>query len=124
MRWIGACLLAALYTACTEPALPLMSGGSGPGGNETEVIAWAGGSVSLGSEVMLRVPAGSLARDTTIGIARLPSIPEAPADGFVPFGQGYELTPHGTAFSLAQPVRIAVTVDRQALAAEQHRHLG
>jgi len=116
---IISCLLAAMYAACTDPAPPPMTGGSEPGGDQTgaEITAWAGGSVSFGSEVMLRVPAGSLARDTTIRIARLPSLPDAPADGFVSFGQGYELSPHGTAFSLAQPARIAVTLDRQALAA-------
>jgi len=101
---------AVVCAACTEAAAPPVSSG-------VEISAWAGGSVSFETEVTLHVPAGSLARDTTIEIARLPVIPEVAADGFVAFGQGYELSPHGTAFSLGQPARITMVVDSQALAA-------
>lgn len=90
-----------------------------------EISAWAGGVVSYGNEVRLHVPAGSMERDARIAIARLASVPAIArvadggggGDGFLPSGQGYELTPHGTAFALARPAKISIEVEVAALTA-------
>lgn len=112
--WMMGSVVSGTLMSCGDPQAPPPPA-SGDAG--TPIDAWAGGTVNLGREVTLRVPASSLPRDTRIAIARLGEVPQGGAGSFQPFGQGYELTPHGTEFALAQPARISVAVDRAALSA-------
>lgn len=124
-RAMMSCVLL-LAAACSAPVEDVREADEGSEGEGTEILAWAGGVVSYGREVRLHVPAGSMARDARIAIARLASVPPRPpagvasaADGdrFLPSGQGYELTPHGTAFALAQPAKISIALETSALLA-------
>ena len=104
---LGLLVLALCLPGCTPSGAPA----------GTTVGAVSGGSAHLGDEATLHVPPGSLEKDALITLARLDTVPNVPADGFVPFGQGYEFTPHGTAFALGKPAVLTVRVDRAALAA-------
>ncbi len=76
----------------------------------------AGGSVQLGLEATLTVPAGSLPRDTSIAIERLAAVPDGERGGFAHFGQAYRLTPAGTSFDLQKPATLSLALDMRALA--------
>ena len=90
------CLLLAL--ACTrQSAAP--------------IVAATGGSVALGSEVSLAIPAGSLPEDTTIGIERLGALPEGDKSAFRGVGQVYRMTPAGTQFDLQHPALLTLKLD-------------
>ena len=84
-----------------------------PAGAQAAIRAHAGGAVSFG-EATLWIPAGSLAADATIGIAALEDVPAGATGAFAATGHAYELTPHGTAFSLAVPAVLSVVVDGAA----------
>ncbi|MBK7539151.1 MAG: hypothetical protein IPI49_28050 [Myxococcales bacterium] len=68
-------------------------------------------------DATLWVPAGSLTKDTEIGLRALEALPAHDAGRFTAVGQAYELTPHGTEFTLAFPAVLSVNVDRAAISA-------
>jgi hypothetical protein len=97
-----------LLFACSPP--------DGPPGARELIRSKAGGSVSL-TDATLWVPAESLTEDATIGLTTLDALPPSNPGRFALAGQGYELTPHGTQFTLAFPALMNVTLDRAAMIA-------
>jgi len=83
------------------------------------VSARAGGVVSLGDEVSLVIPPGSLAQDTPISIEKIANPPTGDADGMNGFGQAYRFLPAGTVFAQDRPAMMTMRYDGAALAAKQ-----
>lgn len=90
---------------------------SPPANAPVPVSAAEGGVVTLGSELTLRIPPGSLSGDVEIKVEKLDKIPDGDKQGFTAFGQGYQLSPHGTEFSLLDPAILKIKYDRPALMA-------
>jgi len=83
------------------------------------VSARAGGVVSLGDEVSLVIPPGSLAQDTPISIEKIANPPTGDADGMNGFGQAYRFLPAGTVFAQDRPAMMTMRYDGAALATKQ-----
>lgn len=66
------------------------------------IVASEGGSIRIGDELTLVIPANSLAQDTTISVERVPGY-SGKADGLASFGQAYRFLPAGTLFDPANP---------------------
>lgn len=77
-------------------------------------IGSAGGKVSGPDGVAVTVPAGALAQDVTLRVARDGNGAPAMPAGFESHGSIYQFTPHGRLFE--SPVTIALPVDVDALA--------
>lgn len=85
---------------------------------ENAVDPAAGGTVSLGSDVSVNIPAGALkgTADLNVGIQKIDSPPEAPS-GFMLLGSVFEFTVDGgKSYSFAKPVTLTFTLDAASLA--------
>lgn len=101
-----------LVASCNpESADPATAGG-------TLVRAVAGGTVSLGEDVTLVIPPGSLAEDTQIAIEADRAV-AGEADGFTPLGAAFRFSPPGTQFELGKPAILRMKFDPTSLAAMQ-----
>jgi hypothetical protein len=92
-------------TACAVLVIAFAAAaGCGGGGSSSsgQTVGPAGGTVRLGNEVVLTIPAGALAAQQTITIARSGSAPS----GFSAFSAQYELGPAGLTFQKPATVQI------------------
>jgi hypothetical protein len=101
LSWTAIAILG-LGQACSDG-----NGPSGPdGGDGSGIVGPAGGSVAIGTEAGVSVPAGALDDEVTITITAV-ATPAALADAGA-IGQAYRFTPEGQQFQL--PVEVFVFV--------------
>ena len=70
-----------------------------------------GGTVTLGDEVSLYVPPGSVEADVEIGIEKTSHAPSGELDGISASGQGYRFTPAGQKFALNMPAKLSMRIN-------------
>ncbi len=109
-------LFAGLSTSTAgQPSGPTQSSAPVPTGTSSArmIIAEEGGVVSLGDEVSLTIPPGSLSADTEISITKIAKTPEAGGvmQGYAGFGQAYRFGPAGTKFNLSKPAVLSMKYD-------------
>jgi len=92
-----------ILTACSGNKSAQSSATDENRSGTTDVSAVTGGTVQFNGEITLRIPPGSLSKDTTIEIALQRDIPQTFPDGYQLAGEAYSCTPDGTEFALDTP---------------------
>tara|TARA_B100002051_G_scaffold276793_1_gene328226 strand:+ start:22079 stop:24970 length:2892 start_codon:yes stop_codon:yes gene_type:complete len=86
-----------------------------PASSSTFIRAEDGGTVSLGNEVVLTIPPGSMDQDRTITIERLDTLPSGYADEYQSYGQAYKFSPSGTQFDPGNPATVKIIYNAQQI---------
>ena len=86
-----------------------------PASSSTFISAEDGGTVSLGNEVVLTIPPGSMDQDRTITIERLDTLPSGYADEYQSYGQAYKFGPSGTQFDPGNPATVKIIYNNQQI---------
>jgi hypothetical protein len=108
------------FTAACDVVVGSSTGEPSRGTKKTEenvVDPVAGGTVSLGSDVSVNIPAGALKGiiDLKVDIQKIASPPKAPS-GFTMLGSSFEFTVDGSkSYSFAKPVTLTFTFDAASL---------
>ena len=103
------------YSVSTTPAVVSSNSGS------AVVDPAAGGTVGLGNEAVVKIPAGALVGSDTVNVVikKLSSPPTAPA-GFRLLGSSFEFSVgNSTAYQFNQPVTLSFTFDSKDLVSGQ-----
>jgi hypothetical protein len=109
--WVG--------VGCTPASNPSPGNDNGSSATqEKSTIGPAGGTLALGDDVEVTVPAGALAEEIELGLSLVEVASVAAAPPAVRFASElYAFTPHGTTFSEPISIRIALGSNTTAVAA-------